>query len=147
MTSRASRAARAARPAVVRRIVTPLVVAGAAGLIVLGFQATRDERRASCHGGPILVLYPCPGDTDLRQGRIGASVVSGYTAELQVDGVDIPDDQLSAAKTAGDYVFVPGAGTATGSLAPGRHSATIIYWPAGSDREHGNRFSWSFSVH
>jgi hypothetical protein len=144
--------ARGGRGRRVRDVVTPfrvfctVALTAAALLTVFGFQGSVDQRAATCNAGPIVQLYPCPGDSDLRQGIIGASLASGYQVALIVDRTEIPLDQL---RTGGinQVYFQPGPGTETGALAPGLHSATIVYWPATGTREHdGKPFSWVFST-
>jgi hypothetical protein len=136
-----------------RRIVTPwrLLYAAALGLAVIlavvGFQASKDENRTTtCASAPIVQLVPCPGDTDLRQGLIGVSLQAGLRGALIVDSTEIPDDQL---RTGGpnQFFFQPGPGTETGALAPGLHSATVVYWPLTGTREtDGKSFTWHFGV-
>ena len=127
------------------RIMYTLALLAALLLLVFGFQRSKQQTKATCGGGPIVTLIPCPGDTELRQGVIGANLASGYQAALQVDGIEIPQDQL---RTGGpnQVYFQPGPGTETGALAPGRHTATLIYWPVNSDREHGHTTPWTFST-
>ena len=142
-----------AHPAVrprLRDIITPwrvlytVALTVAALLIIFGFQKTRTTRAVPCSGAAIARLIPCPGDTSLTQGIIGASLAAGYQGALQIDGVEIPEDQM---RTGGSnqFYFQPGPGTETGALAAGEHHVTLIYWPAGSDREHGQTISWTFA--
>jgi hypothetical protein len=127
------------------RIVSTVALVAALLLAVYGFQSSKDQRATPCGGGAIVTLLPCPGDRDLRQGLIGASLTSGYTGALVVDSTEIPEDQV---RTGGpnQLYFQPGPGTETGALAPGTHTATILYWPLTSDREHAQTYSWTFSV-
>ena len=138
----------------VRDVVTPFrilctaALAAAALLFVFGFQSSVDQRATTCGdpATPIVHLFPCPGDTDLRQGIIGASLGSGLTGIIIVDHQEIPLDQLRTGG-ANQVYFQPGPGTETGALAPGVHSATVIYWPTTGTREHDSiGYSWSFSV-
>jgi hypothetical protein len=136
----------------VRDVLTPfrlfctVALAAAALLTVFGFQRSVDQRAATCATGPIIQLFPCPGDTDLRQGIIGVSLANGYQAALIVDRTEIPLDQLRTGG-ANQVYFQPGPGTETGALAPGLHSATIVYWPDTGTRERdGKTFIWDFST-
>jgi len=128
-----------------RRLVTTALVLLAAVLAVVGLQSVRDQRITTCGGGVVSKLFPCPGDTDLRQGRIGVSLADGYTADLYVDGTQIPKDQITVEGS--DFYFVPGPGTETGALAPGRHTARVVYYRNLADPSTGAEFSWSFSTH
>jgi hypothetical protein len=138
-------------PVRLRQIVTPYRIActvaltAALLLVILGFQRTADHPPRTCGSGPIVNLIPCPGDTGLSQGIIGVSLQQGYTAAIQIDGTEIPQDQVRSGG-ANQLYFQPGAGTETGALSAGSHRATIIYWLTTSDREHGKTFTWSFTA-
>ena len=127
-----------------RLLVTTALLLLAGVLTVVGFQSVRDQRTQICGGGPILKLFPCPGDTDLRQGRIGVSLTPGYQADLYVDNTAIPKDQLTVEGS--DYYFTPGPGTETGALAPGRHNARVVYYRDLQDPAQGQEYSWSFDT-
>jgi len=141
----ASRQVRARDVLTPRRLVTSALLLLAVVLVVVGFQSVRDERVQTCGGGVLVKLFPCPGDSDLRQGRIGASLAPGYVADLYVDRTAIPKDQVTVEGS--DYYFTPGPGTETGALAPGRHTARIVYYHALDDPSKGADFSWSFDTH
>ena len=137
----------------IRDVVTPFriactaALAAAALLFVFGFQSSVDQRGATCSSGTVIVrLYPCPGDTDLRQGIIGVSLGNGLTGVITVDHHEIPLDQLRTGG-ANQIYFQPGPGTDIGALAPGPHVASVIYWPTTGTREHdGVEHAWEFSV-
>lgn len=128
-----------------RRLVTTALLLLALVLVVVGFQSVRDQRTATCGGATVVKLFPCPGDTDLRQNRIGVSLVQGFQADLYVDGTPIPKDQVTIEGS--DYYFTPGPGTETGALAPGRHTARVVYYRDLQDPSQGQEYSWSFATH
>ncbi|GAC1596733.1 MAG: hypothetical protein NVS3B21_20780 [Acidimicrobiales bacterium] len=128
-----------------RRLITTALLVLVALLVVVGFQSVRDQRTEICGGGALVKLFPCPGDTDLRQGRIGVSLTQGYKAEIYVDTIPIPKDQVTVEGS--DFYFTPGTGTETGNLAPGRHTARVVYYRELDDPSKGQEFSWSFTTH
>ena len=133
-----------------RRLVTTALLILVGVLCVYGLQTVQDNRIATCGAGnsgtsPIKVLYPCPGDSDLRQGRIGVSLADGYTADLYVDNVQIPKDQLRLQGP--DVFFTPGPGTETGALAPALHSAKVVVYKLLQEPAQGITYAWSFSTH
>ena len=137
-------------PATLRRAVITIVVVGALVLLGVGFSLTRSDkpRPVPVQGGAVERLIPESGDLDLRQARIGVDLAPTYEGALQVDGVEIPDDELQRVPGLNQIFFTPGPGTTTGALAPGRHNATVVYWPVGQTREAaGQRLTWSFNVH
>jgi len=88
-----------------RRLITLALLLSAVVLSVVGLQSVRDTRAATCSHGVILKLYPCPGDTDLRQGTIGVDMASGWQADLYLDNNAIPKDQLEI--TGSSYYYGP----------------------------------------
>jgi hypothetical protein len=133
-----------------RRLVTTALLLLALVIAVYGMQHVTDQRAASCGAGPnsaspIKLLYPCPGDDGLRQGRIGVSLAQGYTADLSVDGMPIPKDQLIISGS--DFTFQPGPEKQTGALAPGPHRAEIVYYRLLQDPSTGTTYTWSFTTH
>jgi hypothetical protein len=128
------------------RAICTVALVAATLLVIFGFQGAHDDRATGCAIGPIVQLIPCPGDRGLSQGIIGAVLTTDFKAAIVVDRTEIPEDQMRTAG-ANQIYFQPGPGTETGSLTPGDHSATLIYWPATGTRERDAKsFSWSFGV-
>ena len=132
-----------------RRLVTLAVVLLAVLVVVIGFQktVTPNGGSESCKvpGTPIAQLAPCPGDSDLNQGRIGVVMTAGWQVDLYLDGTPIPKDELQI--EGADFSFTPGPGTATGALAPGAHTAKVVYYQNLAEEASGQTYSWSFSTH
>lgn len=131
-----------------RRLITTAVIALAVLVTVVGFQKTRTPAQTgNCPvvNTPIEQLLPCPGDSDLNQGKIGVDMQQGWQVDLYVDGTAIPRDQVQVEGSL--YLFQPGAGTDTGSLRAGSHTARIVYYRVLADESTGRSFSWSFSTH
>jgi len=127
-----------------RRLVTVALLLLAGVLSVVGLQSVKDQRAATCGGGTVIqTLFPCPGDTALRQGRIGASLAQGWTLDLYVDNAPIPKDQLTVEGS--DFYYTPGPGTETGALQPGRHTVRIVYYRDLADPATGSVYSWAFN--
>lgn len=132
-----------------RRLAISVLLAFAIALLLFGFAGTRDSTKTPVlRDSAVEKTWPGPGDLDLRQSRIGIDLVTGYTAELQVDSIAIPDDQVEKVIGLDQYFYTPGPGTETGALAPGRHCATATLRPVGaSNQDPGRRFSWCFNLH
>jgi hypothetical protein len=130
-----------------RRLVTVALVALAAVVSIVGLQKTNTSTRAIPCGpvGPIVRFLPCPGDSDLRQGIIGAQMAGGWRLDLYVDNTPVPQDELTVEGS--NYYFKPGPGTATGALAPGNHTARIVYYRDLASEADGEQKAWSFSTH
>ena len=133
-----------------RRLVTTALILLAGVIAVYGLQHVKDQRTATCGAGgsgasPVKVLYPCPGDDGLRQGRIGVSLAQGYTTDLIVDGITIPQYQLIVEGS--DFFFIPGPDKVTGALAPGSHRSEIRYRKLTDDTTQTTSYVWAFTTH
>ena len=124
-----------------RRLITLALLLSAVVLSVVGLQSVRDTRAATCSHGVILKLYPCPGDTDLRQGTIGVDMASGWQADLYLDNNAIPKDQLEI--TGSSYYYTPGVNGAP-TLSPGAHTARVAYYQTLADEATAQQFAWNF---
>ena len=133
----------------VRRLIISVLLAFAVALLLFGFAGTRDTTAKTVYrDAAVEKTWPGPDDLDLRQSRIGIDLITGYTAELKVDGTPIPDDQVERVVGLDQYFYTPGPGTETGALAPGRHCATAtLHLVGAADTDPGRPFSWCFNLH
>jgi hypothetical protein len=146
-----------------RRVVSSLALAIASALLVIGFQESKDggtEVRLT-RPAPVLDVFPAENASSLRQEPIGARLADEYTGEIEVDGTPIPVDQTerpviatteSAPAQRGlsglnQVSFTPGPGKDIKTLAPGRHTARILFWlKVGQTRAQAQVYSWTFSA-
>jgi hypothetical protein len=92
-------------------------------------------------------LIPKPGDLVSPQSTIGVNLRDDLTGALQLDGVEIPQDQVVEQPTVGIITFKPGPDKDLGKLPQGSHTITVLYWARSSTREKGaTAYSWSFKV-
>src|SRR3954454_22195012 len=134
----------------VRKFVVSLVLAlGVAGF-GFAFASGRDPQKPTQIDPAVERTEPEPGALALRQSRIGVDILPGFTAELSIDGVIIPDDQIEKVRGLDQYWYTPGPGTETGQLAPGRHCAAVKLTKVGENGappETGTAKAWCFSMH
>ena len=130
-----------------RRIVISLLVAvGVAGMIFAFTEAESEPPTVTVPG--VESVSPQPGSLALRQDRVIADLQSGFDGVLQIDGVEIPDDQLQRTIELGIVSFAPGPEKEFERLAPGRHRARVVFWPVSDGRGDDNRtYEWFFNVH
>jgi hypothetical protein len=81
----------------VRRVLIALVLVACAGaLLWAGRDGGTPEDTVS--GSTAIVRYqPTPGSRVLRQSEVGVELEPGYDGRLTIDGVAIPEDQMSGA--------------------------------------------------
>ena len=125
---------RSARPGV-RVLVVGIGALLAVNLLIF---AVHVGGRGQDHQGPPLPIEiesvtPVPGAIIRPQESVGVDLGDTFTGVLVIDEGRIPEDQLRIVPALGQVSFRPGAGQVLTALAPGHHSATILYWPQDKD--------------
>ena len=129
----------------VRRIVLTVVVVGAlVGLAVAfssgGRQPTQPETNA------VQQVMPPPGDLDLKQVTVGVKLAAGYTGDLFVDGMQVPEDELHREPALYQITLVPRP-DGQFNLGPGRHCADVHYWLLAHPNDKRESPPWCFNLH
>jgi hypothetical protein len=127
------------------------VVALAAAVFAVAFIAfdSGDEDPVLQGGDAAVVetLIPRRNAQVPQQTTIGIDVVTGWDAALVVDGVEIPEDQLSRTPEIGLVEFTPGEGRAVEELDPGQNCVTAVIWSLENGRGVADRtIPWCFEV-
>lgn len=132
-----------------RRVVTSLLVLVAfAGFAWAGTQRA-EETPVSQRDSAIEQLIPTDGSpVAVRQARIGIDLTSGHRADLRINGIDVPEDELNRNEPLNQVFFQPGAGKVIEALEPGPVTATAFIWNEvdGETRQDARAFTWNFSV-
>jgi hypothetical protein len=100
----------------------------------------------SLDGGIVERLIPAPGLKVLKQDAIGADLAPGYEAKLALDGVPIPDYQLTSIPELGQYMLNPVVGSDFEALPTGDHCAEVTYWRTMDGPTQSTTRSWCFTV-
>ncbi len=146
------------------RLIGPLLLTMGICGVILGFalssQGSSDIR---VEGNPIIEsLLPEPDSEVLRQSFVGIDLISGYEAELTINGVPIPPDEINvlrdlenpreSAETSGSFgstlnrfLSQPLEGRAVPELLGDRNCVSAVYWPL-SDPEKRQRIDWCFTA-
>lgn len=129
----------------VRSGVMAVAVVAAAGLIVAGFYAADSEGGVAI---PAEVERIVPSHQALisPQGSVGADLVNTHTGILQIDGTEVPADQLTLVEPLGQVFFTPGASKDIRLFEAGLHSASVVYWDKSESRDDSDSFTWQFRV-
>lgn len=146
------------------RIVAPTMVAFGILLVLLALLLTnRGSKDIRVEGNPIIeALVPEADSEVLRQSTVGIDLISGYEAELTINGISIPPDQINilrdvenpreSATTGGSFgstlnrfVFQPLNGRAVPELLGGRNCVVAEFWPL-SDPSERKKIEWCFTA-
>jgi hypothetical protein len=90
-------------------------------------------------------VSPSDGATVLRQIDLRIDMQVGYSIQLFVDGVKIPDAELDFTAATGRYIWAPGPEGTFSEWSPGPHSVRISYERM-SGRVDVGEVGWVFRV-
>tara|TARA_B100000686_G_C16784654_1_gene974390 strand:- start:2486 stop:2977 length:492 start_codon:yes stop_codon:yes gene_type:complete len=146
------------------RVFGPLMVTIGISGIILGFAlSTQGSEDIRVEGNPIIEsLTPEPDTEVLRQSLVGIDLISGYEAELTINGIPIPPDQINilrdvdnpreSAESSGSFgstlnrfLYQPLEGRAVPELLGDRNCVTAEYWPL-ADPENKKKIEWCFTA-
>jgi hypothetical protein len=129
---------------VIRRLVITALVAVALVGVVVAFSSSR--RPPNPATSAVIETYPPEGDLDLRQVTVGAKLAPGYTGDLFVDGQQVPEDELHREPALYTLTLQP-LPDSSYKLGPGRHCATVRYWPLAQPNDKRDSRPWCFNLH
>ena len=91
---------------------------------------------------------PPPNSEILRQEAVGVDLRTGWTGVLQLNGVEIPLDQVDDANLAstGELLFTVGEGKAVERFDAGENCLTVVYWRVEDSRADSRSTTWCFNV-
>jgi hypothetical protein len=124
-------------------IIAALLAVAVAGIVYAFSHGRRPpEQKTSA----VVNVMPPPGDLDLRQVQVGVTLAAGYTGDLFVDGLQVPDDELRRVPALYQITLDAKPGGQF-NLGPGRHCASVRYWPLASPTDKRDSAPWCFNLH
>ncbi len=138
-------------PTLLRRVLAAVVVLGALGGLVYacGKVDTGEPGEVTASGDDAIErLIPPPGSEILRQEAVGVDLASGWTGTLQVNGVDIPEDQVDDDDLAstGVLTYTVGEDKAVERFEAGENCATVVYRRVEDAPADSRSRTWCFNV-
>lgn len=134
------------------RLFVAVALAAAAAAMAAAVVATNtgdEDDPPSVSAAPDVVerLVPPSGSQQLRQSELGIDLAAGYEAELLVDGIAIPEDELRRVPEQSQVFFTPGAGKVIEEFKGGQVCVVAIVWRSSVGRSSQDRpFRWCFEV-
>lgn len=107
--------------------------------------SSEGESDGSPEAQVIEALIPEDQDKVLQQGDVGIDLLSGWDAELAINGVVIPDQQLERIDELGRITFRPGEGKVIEAHQAGQNCATATYWQKATGPDVSFTRSWCFT--
>jgi len=110
-----------------------------------GNAASGDEVEGPALPSAIERLIPPRGTLIRLQDDVGVDLDNAYKGRLQINGIDIPDDQVISIPSEGKVTFRPTEGREIERHAEGRNFVTIFYSPQDPNRVEPERsYTWEF---
>jgi hypothetical protein len=132
------------------KIVAAAVVAVAAVLIFIAFTSLgEDEDPVLSEGDQQVVenLIPRRDSQVPQQSSVGIDLVTGWAGTLAIDGVEIPEDELTVTPEIGLIMYAPAEGKAVEELQAGQNCITATIWRISDGRGVNDRtIPWCFEV-
>ena len=134
---------------VLRRVVIGLLLVVAVGMFWLAGRNGNADPEPVISESAVEQLIPADGSPSvLRQAEIGIDLKDGWTGELSVNGVFIPEDQLRRNEPLAQIFFTPGPGKEIEQFRSGTVVVVASVWRPidGETREDGRQVVWRFKV-
>jgi hypothetical protein len=133
------------------RVVATLVIVAAVvafGVAFRSCQASDDDAILESGGADEYVeaLLPARNSQVPQQESIGIDLIASWTGTLNVNGVDIPDDELQVTRELGLVQFTPGDGRAVEELRTGQNTVIATVWPRAEGPEASTTVAWTFDA-
>lgn len=132
-----------------RRVVLGLLLIVAVGMFWLAGRNGNADPEPVISESAVEQLIPADGSPSvLRQAEIGIDLKDGWTGELSVNGVFIPEDQLRRNEPLAQIFFTPGPGKEIEQFRSGTVVVVASIWRPidGETREDGRQVVWRFKV-
>ncbi len=130
-----------------RNGILSLLLLLALGAFVFVFATGKGAKSNPSQPAAVEGVSPEGGDLDLRQATIMADLAPGYTGYLEIDGIEVPDDDLQRVPALNTITLKPTVDSAYQQLEPGRHCAAVVYRQTGTPIENSSTYHWCFSLH
>jgi hypothetical protein len=133
------------------KIVASALVAVALVLLVVAFSilssGNKDPVLTAGEANMVENLIPRRNSQVPQQSTVGIDLATGWTGVLQVNGVEIPQDQLQVTPQIGLVEFTPGPGKEVEHYRTGQNCVTAVIWQISDGRGVADRnINWCFQV-
>ena len=138
-----------------RKVVTVAITIVAVGMIAYAFSTSESEEvpaNTGARAGQVFAneaverFIPQAGDQIPGQDEIGVDLKPGYEAELIIDEINIPKDQMLSNDALYQYTFRAGDGKVIERLSPGSVCAVAVITKQTDPGAGPQQVEWCFEV-
>lgn len=94
----------------------------------------------------IQAVEPIAGSTVLAQSSVVVDLAVGYTAEIDINGEPIPEEQLARADALNLIRYSPAPGKVLERLATRQNCVRVHYWLIAQGPESKTTYTWCFDA-
>lgn len=95
---------------------------------------------------PLERVFPLPGDAMVRQTAIEVDLPVGYSLELEIDDIAIPQTEVGFTPATGRYIWQPGPTTLFEVWEAGEHTITIRWDRISGGGPDPGEYTWVFRI-
>jgi hypothetical protein len=133
------------------KLVASAVVAVAIVGLIIAFSTlnsgNKDPVLTAGNAQMVENLIPRRNSQVPQQSTVGIDLVTGWTGVLQLNGVEIPQDQLQITPQIGLIEYTPGPGKEVEEFRTGQNCVTAVIWQISDGRGVDDRnITWCFQV-
>ena len=132
--------ARTNRLIIIGALALAAALFGTAVVVYLGNPRTTDLPVA------IQEVSPVAQSTVVLQSDVVVDLAAGYTAEIDINGVPIPADEINEALALNQLRFSPGAGKTLERLFTEQNCVRVNYWLIVQGPQSAQTYTWCFDA-
>lgn len=130
----------------VRRLIILGMLAAAASLFSIAVIIERDNPGSSALPVAIQQVSPEPGSNVLSQSDVLVDLAVGYTADLEINGFEIPEEELIRVSGLNQVRYMPGANKTVEQLRPDQNCVRVRYWLISVGPNDAATYDWCFDA-
>lgn len=122
------------------------MLALAAALFAVAVVVYQGNPRSTDLPVAIQAVGPEPSSNVLSQTDVFVDLAVGYTAELEINGILIPEADLFRVEALNQLSYEPREGKIVPRLLPDQNCVRVFYWLIAQGREGETSFTWCFDA-
>lgn len=122
------------------------LLAAAAALFAIAVVIDRNNPGSASLPPAIQAVAPEAGSNVLSQTDVLVDLAVGYTAEIEINGFLIPEDQLFRVAGLNSLSYEPRPGKIVPNLRPDQNCVTVNYWLIAQGAETAQDYTWCFDA-
>ncbi len=122
------------------------MLAAAAALFAVAVVVYQGNPRTTDLPVAIQAIAPEPGSNVLSQSDVVVDLAVGYTAEIDINGVPIPEEQLFRIDALNQLSYEPREGKVVPRLRADQNCVRVFYWLIAQGPENPTSYTWCFDA-